>query len=133
MSASVLYLKLSDKKLANTWNGGLPLLNRLLWADIESLPQKSFNTLLSRFTSPDYLRRAEKEKLVRLHQLNAKRKKPLNLSNRLKELGLKTVHNAFHHECLGFAREVKNRELAAFFTKRLAEINAQMDTNRISP
>lgn len=124
------YLKLSDKKLAATWNGGLPLLNRLLWANIESLPQKILYKLLSRFTAPEYLLRAEKNKLIRVHQLNAKRTRPINLSKRLIELGQKTMHNAFHHEILGYAREIKDRELIAIFTQRLAEIEEQMDANR---
>jgi hypothetical protein len=127
------YLKLSDKKLAATWNGGLPLLNRLLWANIESLPQKLLNTLLSRFTAPGYLLRAEKDKLVRVHQLNAKRKRPMNLGKRLTELGQKTMHNAFHHEGLGFARELKDKSLTTFFKKRLSELEEQMDSNRIFP
>lgn len=127
------YLKLSDKKLAATWNGGFPLLNRLLWANIESLPQKLLNKLLPRFTAPRYLLRAEKEKLVRVHQLNAKRKRPMNLGKRLTELGQKTMHNAFHHEAIGYAREVKDKALTVFFTTRLSEIQEQMDTNRIFP
>lgn len=125
------YLKLSDKKLATTWNGGMPLLNRLLWANIESLPNKLLEKLLTRYTSPEYLLRAEKEKLVRISQLNSQRKKPINLNKRIKELGQQTMHNAFHHEALGFAREVKNRPLTGYFIKRLAEIEAQMSNNQI--
>jgi hypothetical protein len=127
------YLKLSDKKLAATWNGGLPLLNRLLWANIESLPEKLLNTLLSRFTAPEYLLRAEKDKLVRVHQLNAKRKRPMNLGKCLTELGQKTMHNAFHYKVLGYSRELKDKTLTTFFTNRLLEIEEQMDSNRIFP
>lgn len=127
------YLKLSDSELAATWNGGLPMLNRLLWANIESLPQRLLNTLLSRFTAPEYLLRAEKDKLVRVHQLNAKRRKPMNLGKRLTELGTNSMHNAFHYEGLGFAREVKDRALTAFFTKRLSEIEEQMESSVIFP
>ena len=126
------YLKLSDKKLAATWNGGLPLLNRLLWANIESLPKKLLEKLLTRYTAPEYLIRAEKDKLVRVSQLNSKRKKPIDLNKRIKELGQQAMHNAFHHEAVGFAREMKNRTLTGFFTKRLAEIETQMENNRIS-
>ena len=127
------YLKLSDKQLAATWKGGLPLLNRLLWANIDSLPQKLFNTLLARFTSPEYLLCAEKEKLVRVQQLNGKRKRPVNLSKRLAELGRKTMHNAFHHEALGFSRELNDKPLTKFFTKRLKELEEQMEANRLFP
>ena len=127
------YLKLSGKKLETTWNGGLPLLNRLLWANIESLPKKLFGTLVTRYTAPKYLLRAEKEKLARVFELNLKRSKPINLKRRIKELGQETMHNAFHHEALGFAREVKDKALEAYFTTRLAQIEEQMDTNRIAP
>jgi Reverse transcriptase (RNA-dependent DNA polymerase) len=126
------YLKLSTKQLASTWNGGFPLLNRLLWANIESLPQKLFNKLLSRFTAPDYLLRAEKDKLIRVHVLNEKKARPIALRKRLTEIGQKSMHNAYHHECLGFAREVKDKTMTEFFTKRLAEIEEYMDKNRIS-
>lgn len=127
------YLKLSSKELAETWNSGLPLLNRVLWANIESLPQKIFNKLLTRFTSEFYLLRAEKNKLIRVHELNQKRKRPINLTKRLTDLGAIKVHNGFHNECLGFARDTKNTPMRKFFSQRLKEIEDQMETNRISP
>ena len=40
------YFKLSDAQLAQTWNKGFPLLNRLLWANIESLPQSQYIPIL---------------------------------------------------------------------------------------
>ena len=56
--------------------------------------QNGINALLSQFTAPKYLLRAETGKLVRVHQLNDKRKKPVNLSKCLTELGQKlcTTH-----------------------------------------
>lgn len=125
------YLKLSDKQLAATWNGGLPLLNRLLWANIESLPRRLFEKLLTRYTDPAYLLRAEKDKLVRVHQLNGARTKPMNFKKRLIDLGGKCIHNAFHHEARGFAREVTDKEMVSFFTQRLTEIDSLMDSNRL--
>ncbi len=127
------YLKLSDAELAKTWNDGLPLLNRLLWANIESLPQHLSNKLLTRYTSPKYLLRAEKNKLIQVHKLNGKCKKPINLVKRLTDLGNTTFHNSFHHEALAFAREIKCAEMKKAFIKRLKELNEQMETNRISP
>jgi hypothetical protein len=127
------YLKLSTKKLESSWNAGLPLLNRLLWANIESLPKRLFNTLLARFFAPEYLLRADKDKLLRLEKLNCKRKKPIILTRRLIELGEKTVHNAFHYEVLAFASEIRDKELETFFEKRLSEIKLEMDADRIFP
>lgn len=127
------YFKLSDVQLAKTWNRGLPLLNRLLWANIESLPQSLLNKLLTRYTSPKYLLRAEKDKLIRVHELNAKRKKPINLAKRITDLGDSTFHNGFHHEVLAFAQEIKNAAMMKAFAKRLKDLDKKMDDNRISP
>ena len=126
------YLKLSDAQLAKTWNGGIPLLNRLLWANIESLPQNIFNKLLTRYTLPKYLLRAEKEKLIRVHELNAKRKNPIDLNKRIVDLGDTTFHNGFHHEAFAFAKEIKNAAMKKAFAKRLNELDEKMDANRIS-
>ena len=108
------YLKLSAKELAATWNEGLPLLNRLLWANLESLPQKLFNKLLTRYTRESYLLQADQGKLVRVHELNQKRKRPINLRKRLTNLAKVKVHNSFHYECLGFTRATNNRPMAKF-------------------
>ena len=127
------YFNLSDTQIAKAWNEGLPLLNRLLWANIESLPQSLFNKLLTRYTSESYLLRADKKKLLRVHELNQKRKKPINLEKRLTDLGASKVHNQIHCECVGFAQDLKNSSMEEFFTKRLKELEEQMETNRISP
>lgn len=126
------YLKLSAKQIAATWNGGLPLLNRLLWANLESLPQKLFNKILTRYTRESYLLQADQGRLIRVHELNQKRKRPVNLRKRLIDLGKVRVHNSFHHECLSFARATKDRRMANFFSKRLKEIEEQMESKRIS-
>ncbi len=125
------YFKLSDVQLAKTWNGGLPLLNRLLWANIESLPQSLFNKLLTRYTSSQYLLRAEKDKLVRVNELNAKRKKPIDLNKRIIDLGDTTFHNGFHHEAFAFTKKIKNAAMKKAFEKRLNELDGKMDANRI--
>ena len=126
------YLRLSAKELAATWNEGLPLLNRLLWANLESLPQKLFNKILTRYTHESYLLQADRGKLTRMHKLNQKRKRPVNLRKRLTDLGKVKVHNDFHYECLGFACEIKNRRMVKFFSNRLREIEQQMESKQIS-
>lgn len=127
------YFKLSDAQLAETWNGGLPLLNRLLWANIESLPQVLFNKLLTRYTSKEYLLRAEKGKLLRVHELNAMRKKPISLAKRITDLGNSTFHNDFHHEAFSFAKEIKCGPMKKALAMRLKDLEKMMDDNRISP
>jgi hypothetical protein len=120
------YLGLSNKKLAATWNGGFPLLNRLLWANIESLPQTELKRLLSRYLSPDFLLRAESEKLVRVYRLAKLQGKSRTLVKRLRKLGTTSVHNAFHYEVLGFATAIEDKELMKVFQKRVTSLAKQM-------
>lgn len=126
------YLAMSEVKPRKSWNGGLPLLNRLLWANIESLPQKLFNKLITRYTAREYLLRADCGKLVRVHELNQKRRKPFDLKTHLKNLGTESVHNAFHHEVFSFAKEIKDRKLAKFFQTRIKDLEKKMVGDEIS-
>ena len=127
------YFKLTTVQLAKTWHGGFPLLNRLLWADIESLPQSLFDKLLTCYTSRTYLLRSKKDKLLRVYELNSKRQKPIDLETCLTDLGNETFHNSFHYEALAFAKEIDNISMKKAFEKRLKELDKKMDANRISP
>jgi len=126
------YLDMPQKELQKTWNGGLPLLNRLLWAKLETLSKTLFERLVSRYTDDSYLLRASFEKLQRVAVLNRKRKKPVNLTKKLSELGDASVHNAFHYEVLYFAKNSKNKKLAAHFRTRLGTINKLVEHNVVS-
>jgi hypothetical protein len=126
------YLVIADSELEKTWNSGLPLLNRLLWANLESLPSDLFEKIVQRLTSERYLLLADHKKLERVHYLNSKRLTPINLISRLKELGDKSVHNAYHHEVLAFAISRKDSALKRFFEVRLASLENQMNTLEIS-
>lgn len=125
------YLAIPNSKLNDTWNGGLPLLNRLLWSNLEALPKRLFEKLLKRYTSQDYLLRADVTKFVRIHDLNRRRNKSIDFIQRLIELGETTVHNAFHYEVLSFAREIKQKKLINRFEKRLTELDKLMSENAI--
>ena len=126
------YLAIPPKKLAKTWNGGFPLLNRLLWANLESLPRKKFDKLIVRYTAEEYLLRADHKKLARVYELNQHRKKSINLTKRLYALGARSVHNGFHYEVFSFALKLKNQTLIDYFEARLAAIEKQMANNEIS-
>jgi hypothetical protein len=126
------YLAISNNKLKQTWNSGLPLLNRLLWANIEGLPKKLFEQLLLRYTANDYLLRADSDKLARVYALNAKRRKPVKLDRQLIALGDTTVHNSFHYEVLSFARAAKRKVLTKRFEKRLVQIDKLMSESLVS-
>jgi hypothetical protein len=126
------YLAIPEIDLEKTWNNGVPLLNRLLWANLESLPSDLFERVVARFTTDRYLLLADHKKLERIHYLNSKRMTPINLITRLQELGDKSVHNAYHHEVLAFAISTKHSALKRFFKVRLASLERQMNTLEIA-
>ena len=43
------YLNIPAEELAKAWNGGTPLLNRLLYANLQCLPPSLFVQILDRF------------------------------------------------------------------------------------
>lgn len=126
------YLAIPRNDLDKTWNRGMPLLNRLLWAYLESLPRNLFEKIIVRLTSEEYLLIADRKKLERVYQLNCKRLRPIDFSKRLKQLGEINVHNAYHHEVLAFAMTIKDTELKTFCESRLASLEHQMNTHEIS-
>lgn len=126
---AVLAIPTSD--LENTWNHGQPLLNRLLWANLKSLPSHLFERIVGRLTSEQYLLSADHKKLERVHYLNSKRSRPIDMATRLQKLGEKSVHNAYHHEALTFAILIKDITLKAFFKRRLASLEQQMTKDEI--
>jgi hypothetical protein len=125
------YLFIPTRNLKKTWNGGLPLLNRLLWANLESLPKNIFSKLVTRYTSNEYLLRADHHKLIRVHSLNEMRKRPVDLVKRIYDLGSKSVHNGFHFEAVSFAKKLKNTVLEKHLEKRLEIIEKQMVHNEL--
>lgn len=126
------YLLISKEDLAKTWNGGGPLLNRLLWANLESLPVRLFKRMVTRFTSEKYLLLADHKKLERVSSLNDKSARPIDLAKRLQKLGKKSVHNSYHYEVLAFATLVKNNTLETFFKNRIESLDQQMKGLEIS-
>jgi hypothetical protein len=120
------YLAIPLEELARRWNGGMPLLNRLIWADLESLPKRLFEKVTSRLLADEFLLRADRKKLEKLNALNKRRKKPVALTIRLEKLVKTKVHNAFHHEVGAFAVVTKNRRLAKVCDNRLAVLEKMM-------
>lgn len=122
------YLAIPKADLEKTWNKGLPLLNRLLWANLESLPKSLFNQLLVRLTSDPYLLRADGKKLARVHELNGRRARPIDLTAHLRRIGERSVHNSYHYEVLAFAKSVKDMDLSQFCEERLASLQQLMNS-----
>lgn len=126
------YLAIAKDDLSNTWNHGKPLLNRLLFADLESLPKHLFEKILVRLTADFYLLSVDLKKLERIQKLNSKRREPINLSARLEAMGERCVHNAFHYEVSAFARLSNDEPLKAFFEARLAAIEKMMNADEVA-
>jgi hypothetical protein len=123
------YLALTPTELDGTWNGGMPLLNRLLWAKLDSLPRSLFNKMMVRLTAKRFLLQADAQKMKRLSELNALRTSPIDLNNRIQTIAAKTVHNAFHHEARSFARQIGNAILQTFLVERIDELSRIMQSN----
>lgn len=123
------YLALTPAELDNTWNGGMPLLNRLLWAKLDSLPRSLFNKMMVRLTAKRFLLQADTQKMKRLSELNALRTSPVDLNNRIRTVAARTVHNAFHHEACSFAQQTGNAILQTFLVERIDELSRIMQSN----
>ena len=123
------YLALTPTELDGTWNGGMPLLNRLLWAKLDSLPRSLFNRMMVRLTAERFLLQADAQKLKRLSKLNALRTSPIDLDKRIRTIARRTVHNAFHHEARSFAQEIRNTVLQTFLVERIDELSRIMQSN----
>ncbi len=123
------YLVLTPTELDGSWNGGMPLLNRLLWAKLDSLPRSLFNRMMVRLTAERFLLQADAQKLKRLSTLNALRTAPIDLDKRIRTIAIRTVHNAFHYEARNFAQEIGNTILQTFLVKRIDELNRIMQSN----
>jgi hypothetical protein len=123
------YLALTPAELANTWNGGMPLLNRLLWSKLDALPRSLFDRMMVRLTAEGFLLQAHAQKLKRLSELNALRTTPIDLSKRIQMIARRTVHNAFHHEARSFAQQIGNVTLQNFLVNRIDELSRIMQSN----
>lgn len=123
------YLALTLTELEGTWNGGMPLLNRLLWAKLDSLPHSLFSKIMVRLTAEQFLLKADAQKLKRLSELNALRIHPIDLNKRIRTIAGRTVHNDFHHEARSFAQETGNAILQTFLVERIDELSRMMQSN----
>lgn len=125
------YLALGDDELQASWNEGTPLLNRLIWANIESLPNNLYEQIVKRFLSRQYILNADHKKLKRIFNLNMRLKKPLDFLLYLQDLGATTVHNSYHFEVLQFCKINKHEELHGYFNERVQELARQIDGCKI--
>jgi hypothetical protein len=125
------YLKVGKSELAKSWNKGLPLLNRLLHSNLESLPKPAFESVVKRFTSVDYLYRADHRKLARVAELAQKCDRSPEMNRRLSKLLKSSVHNSFHYEVRAFAVQKEERKLEVLSSERLALIETLMKKDEI--
>ena len=118
---------LSETQIRESWNGGMPLLNRLLWSNLESLPQNLFEKIMLRLLSEEYVLQVDYKKLSRLYALNKKLRYPVDFMRKLEELGQKTVHNCFHFEALHFCKLHKHTLSESFFYRRIKNLKEQIN------
>ena len=120
---------LSFATVVDPQNGGMPLLNRLLWARLDSLPRSLFNKMMVRLTAERFLLQVDAQKMKRISKLNALRTSPIDLNNRIRTIASMTVHNAFHHEARSYAQEIGDTILQTFLIGRLDELSRIMQSN----
>lgn len=123
------YLALTPTELAGTWNGGMPLLNRLLYAKLDSLPRSLLNKILVRLTSESFLVQATAQKMKRIGELNVLRATPIDFSKRILAIASRSVHNAFHNEARAYSQEIGDAMLQALLGTRIEELNHIMQAN----
>ena len=123
------YLRIPKRRLRTTWNCGFPLLNRLLWANLEALPQDLFEAIADRIASRDFLIQATTSKLLRIEKLNRLLAKPSNIDRKIKVIASQSVHNAFHYEAIEYARVLKKHDLEKFLVERLRQVAKLMSGN----
>ena len=120
------YLNIPEDELAASWNGGMPLLNRMLYANLEALPPNLLMLVVGRLTSDKYLLAADHEKLMRIGHLCTANPFPLDFVGRLEALSKSCVHNAFHYEVLTYATATQNSALMASTNAGIAELGDLM-------
>ena len=120
------YLMLTTNQIKESWNGGLPLLNRLVWSNLESLPANLFEQMMVRLLSEEYILQADHKKLERLQTLNKKLKHPIDFIQLLEKLGQKTVHNSFHFEALHFCKKHSHSSSETYFHERIKSLAEQI-------
>lgn len=122
-----MYLKIPASELPKKWNQGMPLLNRLLWANLESLPIELFQLVLPRFLLKEFILQADHKKLGRVYDLCKKLGSPVNFIELLKEFGDKTFHNSYHNEAIAFAMKINDSALELSLKERLNKIDETCD------
>jgi hypothetical protein len=115
--------------LADTWNGGMPLLNRLQWARLDSLLRCLLERMMVRLTAEPYHMQATAQKLKRLAELNALRTVPMDLNKRILGIASRSVHNAIRHEARADSQEVADKVLHNRLVVHIGELSRIMQAN----
>lgn len=125
------YLSISSEDLHSSWNGGLPALNRLLWANLDSLPRAQQDELLVRFCSKEYLVKADYKKMKRIYSLTMPEKRA-EFIDCLLDLSDQLVHNSFHYEVYFLGLELNEAALCKKVLDRIKMISRFMDTSDLA-
>lgn len=64
-------------------------------------------------------------------KLNALRLAPIDFKERIRLIAAETVHNAFHHEALTFAKGTRDEPLRELLQERIEKLSRVMQENVI--
>ena len=117
-------LSIPRKKIKNKWNSGYPLLNKLLYTDLDKIDYKIGKKIYNRLTDKEYLLNSDYKKMGIIFELSKKFSSQKNFIKILESLIESSIHNAFHFECLSFARENKLKDLENKIGNRLQKIES---------
>lgn len=100
------YLRIREGDLSELKSRGSPLINKLLFRKIESLPANKKIVILADLLKDDFILKINAGKLERIYSLlySKDRKKFIN---QLLKLSQKTYHNSFHLELMKFLKAKK--------------------------
>lgn len=100
------YLKIRKKGLDEIKGKGVPLINKLIFRKIETLPVGKKILILSDLLNDDYILKISADKIDRIYSLlYAKDRR--KFINQLLKLSQNNYHNSFHYELIKFLKSKK--------------------------
>lgn len=100
------YIKIKSNGFDELKDRGLPLLNKLLFRNIESLPVNKKIIILSDLLNDEFLLKVKADKFNRIYSLLYSKDKK-KFINQLLKLSSETYHNSFHFEVIKFLKSRK--------------------------
>jgi hypothetical protein len=114
------YINIKGTDINNVKDRGVPLLNRVLFRNIKSLPVSKKQIILADLITDEYISKASFNKINRIYELIYARDKR-KFINQLLRLSTQLNHNSYHFELIRF---LKSKKISVQVVKdRIAELN----------